>query len=141
MSVTGFLSARWRIRLPAVHYLIDAMNVIATRGDGWWRDRQRAMSDLVGLLDRWSTQNAQEVTVVFEGPPSKPIRSELIEVSHAPKARRDSADEEIVRRLGAESDPGEIVVVTSDRALAERVRALGATVRSASAFRGELDAL
>src|ERR1700685_627690 len=37
-------------RLLAVRWLVDGMNVIGTRPDGWWRDRHRAMVNLVDLL-------------------------------------------------------------------------------------------
>ena len=124
-----------------MRWLIDGMNVIGTRPDGWWRDRQAAMVRLVRLLERWAEAGAEEVTVVFEQPPSPPLASTLVEVSHAPRPRRDSADDEIVRRIAADSEPGSIRVVTSDRELADHVRAAGASVVSATSFRARLDAL
>lgn len=57
----------------------------------------------------------------------------------APRPRRDSADDEIVRRVLADPEPGTIGVVTSDGELAARVRAAGATVRPAGSFRAQLD--
>jgi rRNA-processing protein FCF1 len=47
------------------------------------------------------------------------------------------ADDEIVRVVAAAGTP--CTVVTSDRELAGRVRALGADVRGAGAFRREVD--
>lgn len=117
------------------------MNVIGTRPDAWWRDRHGAMVRLVGLLERFAAASGEEVAVVFERPPSPPIESTLVEVAHAPRAGRDAADEEIVRRLGDERDPGGIRVVTSDRRLADQVRAIGAAVESAASFRAQLEAL
>jgi len=76
---------------------------------------------------------------VFEQRPSPPISSTVIEVAHAPRPRRDSADDEIVRRVAAELEPGEIRVVTSDLWLVDRVRAAGATVQSADSFRTQLE--
>src|SRR5207245_7329126 len=134
-------SRRARTRLLLVRWLIDGMNVIGTRPDAWWRDRHAAMVRLVDLLERWAAANAEDVTVVFEQPPSPPIASTVIEVAHAPRPRRDSADDEIVRRLAAVGDPGAIRVVTSDRWLADRVRATGATVQAADAFRALLEAI
>ena len=61
---------------------------------------------------------------MFEQPPSPPIRSTVIEVAHAPRPRRDSADDEIVRLLIAEPEPGAVRVVTSDHWL-RRSRARG----------------
>jgi predicted RNA-binding protein with PIN domain len=125
--------------LLAVRWVIDGMNVIGTRPDAWWKDRHAAMVGLVDLLERWAASSGDEVIVVFEQPPSPPISSTVIEVAHAPRARRDSADDEIVRRLAAESEPGEIRVVTSDNWLADRVHAAGATVQPAEPFRRQLE--
>src|ERR1700736_1948599 len=102
------------------------MNVIGTRPDAWWKDRRGAMVRLVYLLETWVAANGEDVTVVFEQPPSPPIRSTVIEVAHAPRPRRDSADDEIVRLLMADCEPGAVRVVTSDRWLADRVHAAGA---------------
>jgi uncharacterized protein YaiI (UPF0178 family) len=63
----------------------------------------------------------------------------VIEVAHAPKAKRDAADDEIVRRLAAEADVRSVRVVTSDRWLAERASAAGATVVGADTFRGRIE--
>jgi predicted RNA-binding protein with PIN domain len=122
-----------------MRWLIDGMNVIGTRPDAWWRDRRAAMVRLVYLLEAWAAANGEDVIVVFEQPPSPPIRSTVIEVAHAPRPRRDSADDEIVRLLMAEARPGIVRVVTSDRWLADRVRAVGATVQAADSFRTELE--
>jgi predicted RNA-binding protein with PIN domain len=122
-----------------VRWLVDGMNVIGTRPDAWWKDRHGAMVRLVDLLERWVATSGHDVTVVFEQPPSPPISSSVIEVAHAPRPRRDSADDEIVRRLVADSEPGEVRVVTSDRWLADRARVAGATVEPAEPFRARLE--
>src|SRR3979411_3329254 len=115
------------------------MNVIGTRPDAWWRDRRGAMVRLVSLLENWAAANGEDVTVVFEQPPVPPIRSTVIDVAHAPKPRRDSADDEIMRLLAAAAEPGVIRVVTSDHWLGQRVRATGATVGAAAPFRSQLE--
>jgi uncharacterized protein YaiI (UPF0178 family) len=97
------------------------------------------MVRLVDLLERWAAQTGDEIIVVFEQPPSPPISSTVIEVAHAPRPRRDSADDEIVRRLLAEPKPGVIRVVTSDHWLSDRVYAAGATVEPAAPFRTQLE--
>ena len=123
-----------------MRWLIDGMNVIGTRPDAWWKDRHAAMVRLVHQLESWVAATGEDVTVVFEQPPSPPISSTVIEVAHAPRPRRDSADDEIVRRLAADPEPGTVRVVTSDRWLADRVHAAGATVHPADSFRAQLEA-
>ena len=122
-----------------MRWLVDGMNVIGTRPDAWWKDRHGAMVRLVDLLERWAAVSGADVTVVFEQPPSPPIRSSVIAIAHAPRPRRDSADDEIVRLLRADPEPGAIRVVTSDLWLADRAHAAGATVEPASAFRSLLE--
>jgi predicted RNA-binding protein with PIN domain len=122
-----------------VRWLIDGMNVIGARPDGWWKNRDEAMLRLVDLLERWAAAGAEDVTVVFERPPRPPIRSTVIEVAHAPAPKRDAADDEIVRLLKLHADPGQVRVVTSDRWLADRAWAEGATVEGAEAFRSRLE--
>jgi len=118
-----------------MRWLVDGMNVIGTRPDAWWSDRHAAMVRLVDLLERWAAVSGAEVAVVFEKPPVPPIRSNVIEVAHAPRPRRDSADDEIVRRLRLELEPGAVRVVTSDHWLADRAHAAGASVEPAQPFR------
>ncbi len=122
-----------------MRWYVDGMNVIGTRPDGWWKDRDAAMLRLVDQLERWAASEGEDVVVVFERKPSPPIRSTVIEVAHAPRPRRDAADDEIVRRLEAEAEPGLVRVVTSDRWLADRAGALGAGVHGADMFRALLD--
>jgi predicted RNA-binding protein with PIN domain len=121
-----------------VRWLVDGMNVIGTRPDGWWRDRDAAMARLVDRLERWSAGTGNDVTVVFERKPS--VTSPLVEVAHAPKPRRDAADDEIVRRVRADDDPRSLRVVTSDNMLADLVRGEGATVEPAAPFRDRIEA-
>ena len=122
-----------------MRWLVDGMNVIGTRPDGWWRDRDAAMAALVDLLERFVAESGDEVTVVFERPPRPPLRSTVIEVASAPKPGRDAADFEIVRRLEGDPQPASIQVVTSDRWLADRARDLGALVHPADLFRSRLE--
>lgn len=123
-----------------MRWFIDAMNVIGSRPDGWWRDRHGAMERLVSQLEKLA-RAGESITVFLEREPSPPIASEAIEVTWAPEAKPDAADDEIVRRLGAEAEPGAVTVVTSDRRLAGRVRAIGAEVEGASEFRRRLSAV
>lgn len=122
-----------------MRWFIDGMNVIGTRPDAWWKDRDGAMLRLVDLLERWAAAEGEDVTVVFERPPHPRTASTVIEIAHAPKPRANAADDEIVRRVGAEPDRAAVRVVTSDRWLADQVRAAGATVESAGAFRSRVE--
>src|SRR5918997_743203 len=116
----GIRSLRGSLRAVAVaspRWIVDAMNVIGTRPDGWWRDRHAAMVRLVDLLERWSAASGADITVVFEQPPRPPIRSSVVEVAYAAKPKPNSADEEIVRLVRAAPDPSAVRVVTSDGVL------------------------
>ncbi len=98
------------------------------------------MARLVDQLERWAAAAGEQVTVVFEQPPSGPIPSRAVEVAHAPRAGPHAADDEIVRRIEVDPEPGSFRVVTSDRRLAQRVRGVGALVEPAGRFRDLLDA-
>jgi predicted RNA-binding protein with PIN domain len=97
------------------------------------------MATLVERLEQWATDEGVDVTVVFEHPLSPPIESSVITVAHAPAATANSADDEIVRLVSADTDPAAIRVATSDRTLAERVRAAGASVYPAEKLRNKID--
>jgi alpha-beta hydrolase superfamily lysophospholipase len=120
-----------------VRLFVDAMNVIGSRPDGWWRDRHAAMERLVAQLEDLAA-GGDEITVFFERQPEPAIESESVEVAHAPVAIPNAADDEIVRRLAVEPSATAITVVTSDRRLAARARAIGARVEGASEFRRRL---
>jgi uncharacterized protein YaiI (UPF0178 family) len=63
----------------------------------------------------------------------------VIEVTNAPRPKRNAADDEIVRRLRADPQPGSVRVVTSDRWLADRAWAIGASVEGAESFRSRIE--
>jgi len=122
-----------------MHWLVDGMNVIGTRPDQWWRDRHAAMVRLVDLLERWRISRWIGAAVILLGLGGPPIRSTVIEVAHAPRAKANSADDEIVRRLKSAGNPGAMLVVTSDQWLTDQCHALGAAVHSARGFRERLE--
>jgi uncharacterized protein YaiI (UPF0178 family) len=114
------------------------MNVIGTRPDGWWRDRDGAVRRLIDELREFA-ERGEPVTVVLDaGPPELAGVRGPLEVVLAPRRGRDAADDEIARRVEADDDPGSLRVATSDAALAARVRKLGATVEGAGTFRRRL---
>ncbi|MGE2712428.1 NYN domain-containing protein [Mycolicibacterium litorale] len=122
-----------------MRWIVDGMNVIGSRPDGWWRDRRAAMTRLVTALERWADDQSVDVTVVFEKPLTPPLSSATVTVTNAPVSAADSADDEIVRLVLASDDPGDLCVATSDRALIERVRAAGASTYPAERLRNQID--
>jgi predicted RNA-binding protein with PIN domain len=124
----------------AARWLIDGMNVIGSRPDQWWRHRERAMRELAARLAELAVASGEEIGVVFDGGvPKRPFEAPGIEVAFA-SGGRNAADDRIVAIVAEDSDPSSLRVVTSDKALVNRVRARGAEVEPAGAFRRRLDA-
>lgn len=116
---------------------VDAMNVLGSRPDGWWRDRDAALRRLVTEVDAWAARSDVAVVVVADGrpPPDLPAgRHGHVEVSYADRRGPDAADDAIVARLAACDDPNSHEVVTADRALRDRVAELGAAVSGPRSF-------
>jgi predicted RNA-binding protein with PIN domain len=119
--------------------LVDGMNVIGSKPDRWWRNRERAMRRLVTSLAAFATATGVNVIVVFDARPFELDEEfEGITVEFAPGGR-DAADDEIVRIVEGDASPETITVVTSDRELQRRVEALGARVGHAGSFRDTVD--
>ncbi len=123
-----------------MRWLVDGMNVVGSRPDGWWRDRCAAMKRLVGELERLAEATGDEVAVVFDGRPFPLDGGGRVEVGFAPGGR-NAADHAIANQVAADADPGAITVVTSDAELERSVRAHGADVLGSGAFRRRLDEL
>jgi predicted RNA-binding protein with PIN domain len=113
-----------------VRWLVDGMNVVGSRPDGWWRDRRGAMARLVARLEALD----EPATVVFDGAPFEVEAPPGVEVAFARRRGRDAADDEIARRVAQDAEPESLRVVTSDADLARRVREHGAEVEGAGAF-------
>lgn len=120
------------------------MNVIGSRPDGWWRDRDGAVRRLAASLARLSDRSGDAIAVVFDGRPLSDLPEGIhdgVLVAYAMRSGRDAADDRIVEEVGADVRPETLVVVTSDRELHDRVVTLGAEVAPAGRLRSELDEL
>jgi predicted RNA-binding protein with PIN domain len=125
-------------------YVVDGMNVIGARPDGWWRDRDGAARRLLARLQRAVERSDDEISVVLDGRPLADVPEGVhrgVAVHYAQRAGRDAADDRIVDLVATEKDAQELCVVTSDRALADRVSAIGATTEGARAFLRRLERL
>jgi hypothetical protein len=124
--------------------VIDGMNVIGSRADGWWRDRDAAARRLLGRLQHAATCSRDALTVVLDGRPPADLPEgdhDGVEGRYARRRGRDAADDRIVELVAADSDPASLRVVTSDRDLVDRVTALGATTEGTGTFLRRLDGL
>ena len=123
--------------------IVDGNNVIGSRPDGWWRDRPGAAR----RLDRGaaSARRAQAATAsrscstAGRSPTAPKACTTACSSRTRPAPGRDAADDRIVEEVERDRDPASLVVVTSDRGLADRVRALGATVEGAGSLLAQLD--
>jgi len=122
-----------------VPILIDGHNLIG-RVPGISLHDPNDEEKLARLLSSYRSRTGKAVTVVFDpgGAFGLPRRRRLggVEVEFAPHG--SNADRVIRRRVQKSHSPGEWLVVTSDRELAEAVGRLGARVQSAEAFASNL---
>ncbi len=125
--------------------VVDAANVVGSVPDGWWKDRAGAAGRLVARLATLAARGIPasvwdlpeetwfpEVHVVLEGSARSAEDVGGVEVVRA-GAHGDDAIVETATRLQAAGRT--VLVVTSDRALADRVAAVGARVKSVSWLR------
>ena len=113
--------------------IVDAANVIGSRPDGWWRDRPGAARRFVDRVRAAADDGRIDapVTVVLEGQARSGAavgEAAGVTVVHAAGSGDDAIID--VARSAVEDAPAdaEVVVVTADRGLAERVRATGGDV-------------
>lgn len=140
----GFASAWPSLReLLAVSpvIVVDVANVMGSVPDGWWRDRAGAAQRLIARIGALAAAGVPAAALGLPSTRWFPPFIAVVEgaargVDAAPAGVRvavaaASGDDEIVAQTAALPDPASAVVVTSDRGLANRVRALGATVHGA----------
>jgi hypothetical protein len=117
--------------------VVDAANVVGSVPDGWWRDRAGATARLRDALARVAAEGLPgvpappEVVLVVEGAARGITDIRGVRVVAAPR----SGDDAIVDLVRAEASHRDVVVVTADRGLRERVVALGARVLGPRAVR------
>jgi predicted RNA-binding protein with PIN domain len=121
-------------------YLVDGNNVMAQRV-GWHRDKPGARRVLLDELARFAQAKGARVTVVFDGAPEQHFADGAsyrgVRVFYA--ERGSNADERIKRMVEEERERRTLLVVTSDRALADYVRRCGAQVLRSGDFRRRME--
>jgi hypothetical protein len=116
--------------------VVDAANVVGSVPDGWWKDRAGAAIRLRDRLARVTPTGLPdlpgplETVMVVEGKAKDIPETDGVRVVRSP----GSGDDTIVDLVAAEGDGRRVVVVTADRELRDRVRALGAEIRGPSAI-------
>jgi predicted RNA-binding protein with PIN domain len=116
-------------------WLVDGMNVIGSRPNGWWRDRRGAIQQFTKRVAEFAALSGDSATLVFDGKPfSLPPEADVVFAPGGPNA----ADDAIVR-IVSDRGPFAVTVVTSDRDLARRVQDRGAETIRASAFLRHLE--
>ena len=121
-------------------YLVDGNNVMAQRV-GWHRDKAGARRALLDEVARFAEIKGVRVGVVFDGAPEKHFADGSsyrgVRVFYA--ERGSNADERIKAMVEEARERRTLVVVTSDRALADYVRRCGARVLRAGEFRRRME--
>jgi hypothetical protein len=124
-----------------IHVIVDGANVVGSRPDGWWRDREGAARRLAGRIaaalttDRFGLAEAfghpgteLHVHLVLEGAAARvedlPTHPKLTIVRA--RADGDSTIAALATELATDGSGCPRIVVTADRALRERVRDSGA---------------
>ncbi len=115
--------------------IVDVMNVMGARPDGWWRDRPGAARRLAEEVAALAERGGGPFLLVLDGPEVLGLpegdRGGGLAVAYARRGGPDAADDRIVELAEAADDRGSLVVVTSDRALRGRLEALGVAVEGA----------
>jgi predicted RNA-binding protein with PIN domain len=122
--------------------IVDGNNMIGTRPNGWWRDRAGATLRLVAALQECARRTGARIAVVFDGGQLADLPEGVhdgVLVAYAERKGRGAADDRIVDEVAGDADPSSLTVVTSDRALAHRVRRLGAIVERPTTLADELE--
>jgi predicted RNA-binding protein with PIN domain len=118
------------------------MNVIGSRPDGWWKDRDGACRRFLTRLQSLARRTDEQIVLVLDGRPVPEMPEgdhEGVSVAYARRRGPNAADDLIVE-LVSEADTDD-VVVTSDRDLRRRVGEHGAATVGAAELLGRIEAL
>jgi hypothetical protein len=127
-----------------VRRVVDCLNVIGSRPDGWWRDRDGAARRLLAALQRLAAATGADVTLVLDGRPLPDLPEgshDGVSLLYPERPGVDAADDRIVGLVACDPDPSSIRVVSADRRLWARARELGAGLESPGALLRLLDEL
>jgi predicted RNA-binding protein with PIN domain len=121
-------------------YLVDGNNVMAQRV-GWHRDKAGARRGLLEELARFARARGVSVSVVFDGAPEEFFAdgSSYKGVRVFYSERGSDADERIKGMVEETRGRRTLLVVTSDRRLADYVRRCGAQVVRSGEFRRRME--
>lgn len=121
-------------------YLVDGNNVMGQRV-GWHKDKSGARRLLLDELAQFAQGKRASVAVVFDGAPERHLADGAsyrgVRIFYG--ARGSNADERIKQLVEGSREPRTLLVVTSDRVLADYVRRCGAQVVRSGEFRRRMD--
>jgi hypothetical protein len=126
------------------HVIVDAMNVIGSRPNGWWRDRDRAVRDLVSKLQQLAAADDVDLTAGIDGTPLAGLPEGMndgVRLLYATKRGPNAADDRIIAFIGDHEAPPSLSLITADRNLKQRAEALGALVGGPAMLLARLDEL
>ena len=120
-----------------LHVVVDGANVVGSRPDGWWHDRAGAARRLAGQLVAALTADPADLVAALGGVPDAEVRVHLVLEGAAARAPdlpthpqldvvlAPADGDSTIATLAHDLDD-EVLVVTADRALRDRVRSAGA---------------
>lgn len=117
--------------------VVDAANVVGSRPTGWWRDRAGAAARLYEAI-AGSDIDYERIVLVLEGAAKSGRPAGVtarVETVHAAGSGDDAIVDEARTRSAAGDD---VVVVTADRGLRERVEDAGASCIGPSSLLDQL---
>jgi predicted RNA-binding protein with PIN domain len=121
--------------------IVDGNNVLGSTPDGWWRDRPAAARRLLTRLQCYGQRVPEAIVLVLDVPqPDLPDgEHDGVVVHYARRRGRNAGDDRILELAPELARDRMVEVVTSDRALADALRAQGISVVGSRTFLGRVD--